>query len=452
MKKTNKNGFAKVNLKEVIEFFDKALHNMEDVARALALAWNSGFNVYLYGRGGYGKSMAVEVFRDFLVQKEIIKKEDFSSKAFHSETSADDVFGGVDMIAYKEGRIQYNLDESVLMRTLAVAEEMGDTSNGTMMAFKDALQAGFVRNGNQQVKIGLNTLVACANWSPEDLIGNSDSMSAFMARFFYKVKTEWSSHRPDDYRKAIKKSLTYFGRTDVLEDKSFDMWMILTELTVAELNNVYIDQGEGKKVSPRDAFNFFMALMDNQTEEVLKSFGVGELAPAHRINISGTWKHRIQQLENPNKAKTDFSNLLGKLSKAIDTCQEAAKNDDYATMFHYMLDARVAAADFTQNPSYGEIKSRKREEEVKRMLSYMSSSVSRAESVLMTSSNALKADPAGNVREEDKKRAEKFLSKRSHTSSWTDRKFMEDCKNILSELPAVEAPEVSRTKQYYEKL
>lgn len=171
------------------------------VAEILTAGYKSGQNVILYGPGGYGKS---EMTTQFLRQIGA-RKDQVTVKSLSVGTSVDDLFGGINMkVLKKEGKIQYNLEDSVFSTPYLVLEEAFDAPLRVLESLKDTLTSGWVRNGAQQWKVQTKFIIVCTNRSKSELI-EDESSKALMERFPLSLEVKWESHTLLDYKNLVNK-------------------------------------------------------------------------------------------------------------------------------------------------------------------------------------------------------------------------------------------------------
>ena len=203
----------------------------EPVVDILMAGIEMGKNVLLYGRGGHGKSEITQLVLDTLQKEGYINSEPFV-QAFGDGMTEDKLFGGMNIIKYREeGVLEYLPEYSFLNHEIVVFEEIFDAPPQVLLSLKDIMTSGYLRNGNQKFKAKTKVIIGLTNKSKEEFSESSDSLKALAERFPLTHKTEWSSYGKRDFMKLFKKvfSEEYYTRH---KDK------LSTLADIADLNNV----------------------------------------------------------------------------------------------------------------------------------------------------------------------------------------------------------------------
>lgn len=192
---------AEVDFKEINTQQTKdSLNNFiftEEVGKALDLAFITGENVILYGKGGFGKSEMAEAYLRG-------KKVDIYIKTMGNGTTTDSLFGGIDIKEFNDtGKIEYLVENSFMNHEYVILEELFDAPDYILEQLKDILTSKVFRNGTQTFPIKTKLIICCTNKSREEFSKN-DSLKALMERFPLELKVEWDNYTRDTYDKLFR--------------------------------------------------------------------------------------------------------------------------------------------------------------------------------------------------------------------------------------------------------
>lgn len=176
-------------------FFEDALNNLkspgyihsrlkdkfimsEAFSMAVKDAFSTGSNMIVYGKGGFGKSEMIS---------EIMRTPGLEGRTFtmslNEATTVEHLMGGINMKTLTDkGSIEYLCENSWANKEIAIFEEMFDAPANVLMALKDALTSGYVRNGNQLFKIKTKIIFGLTNKSPRE-VSSEPSFEALTQRF-----------------------------------------------------------------------------------------------------------------------------------------------------------------------------------------------------------------------------------------------------------------------------
>lgn len=167
-----------------------------EMREAFSLAIVSGRNLIFSGPGGHGKS-------EFLAAAiAAIQDVDPFVKSFGQGTSAEELYGGIDLDAMnraEEASIQYKPEFSFLRHRIAVFEELFDAPSRVLTSLKDTLTAGALRNGHQYEKMLTRVIFAATNHSPQDIAEAGPEIAALVERFPIQLKVEWDHYDEEAY-------------------------------------------------------------------------------------------------------------------------------------------------------------------------------------------------------------------------------------------------------------
>ena len=165
---------------------------VDDLRKVLDLAYATGENLILFGKGGHGKS---EVSEDFFHKKNI---EPFV-KTMGSGTTTETLFGGIDIKEFQQtGKLHYLVEESFMNHEFVILEELFDAPPFILEQLKDILTSKQFRNGSQLFNIKTKMIVCCTNKTREEFSKN-DSLKALMERFPLEYKVEWTNYTRVSY-------------------------------------------------------------------------------------------------------------------------------------------------------------------------------------------------------------------------------------------------------------
>lgn len=170
---------------------------VDDLKRALDIAFMTGENIILYGKGGHGKSEFTEAF---FAEKNI----DPFVKTMGSGTTTDSLFGGIDIKEFNStGKIEYLVENSWMNYEYVVLEELLDAPDYILEQLKDIITAKTFRNGTQVFPVKTKLIVCCTNKTREEF-STTDSLKALMERFPLEYKVEWENYNKTTYGYMLK--------------------------------------------------------------------------------------------------------------------------------------------------------------------------------------------------------------------------------------------------------
>lgn len=182
---------------------DKKFIFSEEVAKVLDLSYDTGENVILFGRGGYGKSEMTELFFNN-------KKITPFIKTMGSGTTTDVLFGGINIPLFNDtGKIEFLVENSFMNHEYVIFEELFDAPDYILEQLKDILTSKMFRNGTQMFEIKTKIIVCCTNKTREEFSKN-DSLKALMERFPLEYKVDWEIHSQETYSALFRK---VFGKS-----------------------------------------------------------------------------------------------------------------------------------------------------------------------------------------------------------------------------------------------
>jgi hypothetical protein len=178
---------------------------MNKAIELLDIGLKTGNNIILYGPGGHGKSeLALEFFYSKGINPFIL--------TMGSGMTVDKMFGGTDIKALDEGKIEYLIENSMFNHEFVILEEMMDAPDYILEYLKDTLSRGEFRNGSQVFPIKTRYIVCNTNKTREEFSKN-DSLKALMERFPLELNVVWDSYTELTYTTLLEKRFGA-GRVD----------------------------------------------------------------------------------------------------------------------------------------------------------------------------------------------------------------------------------------------
>lgn len=173
----------------------------EELARILALAFESGKNVLLWGPGGHGKSEMVGAAMSAVTDEDAVFVQSFGEGMDEAT-----LWGGLDFRALEAQKVLiYHSENSFLNKPFAVFEEMFDAPSSVLLALKDTLTARKLRKGGQQFPMKTKVIVAITNKDPSEIADLGPAAAALVERFPLQLKVEWPSYNSADYLELFRK-------------------------------------------------------------------------------------------------------------------------------------------------------------------------------------------------------------------------------------------------------
>lgn len=173
----------------------------EEIARLLALAFDSGKNVLLWGLGGHGKSeMVAAALACVATDAEIFVQ------SFGEGMDEATLWGGLDFAALERDKVLiYYPENSFLAKKFAVFEEMFDAPASVLLALKDTLTAKVLRKGSQRFAMKTEVIIAITNKDPDEVSDLGPAAAALVERFPLQLKVDWPSYTSADYLELFRK-------------------------------------------------------------------------------------------------------------------------------------------------------------------------------------------------------------------------------------------------------
>lgn len=267
------------------------LHNFNG-AKELAWAWNSGENIIFFGKGGYGKSVAAEMFGNFLLENDFISTTPYVL-AFGQGMTEERLLGGLDIKKFQEeGEIIYLLKNAFVSSEFVIFEELWDAFPSVLLILKDILTSGYVRIGNESFKIKTKMIVACTNRGREEVVSDN-STEALMQRFLFEKEIGWTTHTSAEYTQALMKAVK-----NVNNDAAKAVGHICGKVAAED----YIP-------SPRTAFKAYKSYVVNGAESLAGIYGFEKIVREEQRNleIKLSWEKVLDDIE---KFKVIYNNFI----------------------------------------------------------------------------------------------------------------------------------------------
>jgi MoxR-like ATPase len=175
--------------------------NVDELARILALAIESGKNVLLWGPGGHGKSEMVAA-----ALATVTSDENVFVQSFGEGMDEATLWGGLDFKALEAEKVmRYFPENSFLASEYAVFEEMFDAPASVLLALKDTLTSKRLRKGSQSFAMKTKVVIALTNKDPAEISELGPAAHALIERFPLQLKVSWKSYAAQDYLKLFEK-------------------------------------------------------------------------------------------------------------------------------------------------------------------------------------------------------------------------------------------------------
>ncbi len=209
----------------------------DDIARAVALAVESGKNLLLWGPAGHGKSeMITRALSVVAAESEIFVQ------SFGEGMDEATLWGGLDFAALERDKeMKFFPANSFLAKKFAILEELFDAPASVLLALKDTLTARILRKGNQRYAMTTRSVIALTNKDPSEVSELGPAAHALIERFPLQLRVSWPSYEAADYAELFRKVSPRLPGADLNGHSA-----ILAEM-LAKVGE------QGEAVSPRSA-------------------------------------------------------------------------------------------------------------------------------------------------------------------------------------------------------
>jgi len=185
-------------IKEILD--QKFIYN-EDFARIFALAIEGGKNAIIYGLGGHGKSEMTSA-----IIKGLGFEDDTFVQFFGEGMDETRIYGGINFAKFNNDSVlEYQPERSFLDSQIAIFEELFDAPASVLLALKDTLTAGAMRNGAQQHPMSTNCIICLTNKTPKEVADLGPSAAALVERFPLQLELKWPHYTERDYAMLFQK-------------------------------------------------------------------------------------------------------------------------------------------------------------------------------------------------------------------------------------------------------
>lgn len=331
---------TELQIKELIEFENrfellkksncsKLLEHKFVFAKEVGEWFNAIFrteqNGIMFGPGGHGKSeMAAEI-----VETAELYKNTFI-KSFGEGLTESALYGGTNMRILREsGDVEFNLWKAFTAYEIIIFEELFDAPPSVLLALKDTLTSGYVRNGTQREPIRCRCVIGLTNKAPAEIASN-DSRQALTERFPLRINVKWNSYNADDYEQLIRKKfhdkLTRPLEMDGigLTEQKADFYITsFCEITEKASKN-------GRPLSPRivsHGFNQIMAsITQNSFEDSFAHFSILKFVDGYE-KLSDDIVKRVENIEQVIQSKHEIAAVKSDYDKLYEKIKTRVKTD-----------------------------------------------------------------------------------------------------------------------------
>ena len=203
---------------DVREVTDAKFIYSENFARIISLALSGEKNAIVYGPAGHAKSMmTTEIMKGLNLDQNVFVQ------FFGEGMDESRLFGGLDFKKLEEDKIlEYQPERSFLNSEIAVFEELFDAPASVLLALKDTLTAGAMRNGAQVFPMKTKTIICLTNKRPSDISDLGPAAHALIERFPLQLELDWPHYTKNDYSALMAKvgesDPPMNGAADILAD------------------------------------------------------------------------------------------------------------------------------------------------------------------------------------------------------------------------------------------
>lgn len=163
-------------LREAAAFIGQRVINREEIIEQAFCALLTAEHLLLQSRTGVGKSLLAEQIFGMFEGAHLFRVQ--ASK----EQQPDTYFGGLDLEALKSGRIEHNVEGSLVTSHFGFIDEIFDANDFTLRALLSLLNERRLIRGVQNVPSRLHTVIAATNY-----LRVSEVTEALLDRFLFKA-------------------------------------------------------------------------------------------------------------------------------------------------------------------------------------------------------------------------------------------------------------------------
>jgi MoxR-like ATPase len=151
----------------------------EEIIRLLFVSALAGEHMVMVGPPGTAKSALVRAFAEVLDAK-------FYDYLLTRFTEPNEIFGPVDIQAFRQGSYQRRVDGMLPTAEIAFLDEIFKANSAILNSLLTLLNARIFTHGNKTVRVPLISMYAASNEVPND-----DALSALFDRFLIRVRVEY---------------------------------------------------------------------------------------------------------------------------------------------------------------------------------------------------------------------------------------------------------------------
>ena len=296
----------------------------DDVIDIIELGIETGKNVFLYGKGGHGKSEITEdVFKELQVEPFI--------QSCGDGLTEEKLFGGLNLKIFQDtGDIYFNVENSFMNHEYVILEEFLDAPMNVLLSLKDILTSGEFRQGSQRFKIKTKCVIALTNRTKEE-VSEDDSIKALMERFPLGKLVEWETYSREDFMElfvTVKPGdvSKYKREMQVLSNiiaKSIEKGQFISPRTAIHCLDVVIKAGFEKLI-------FIDGLDGSMVKETLDDFKRIERIAKNETELKAL-QEKVSKLEKKYSEDEDMNSrksVISELKSLISTISKKEVEDD----------------------------------------------------------------------------------------------------------------------------
>lgn len=277
----------------------------EEISEIFALGLNTKKNIFLYGRGGHGKSEMAESFLELI---DPTKSESFIQSCGEGLTE-EKLFGGINLKKLTDtGEIEYLVENSFMNKKYVIFEELLDARINVLLSLKDILTSGYFRHGSQTYKIKTEMVIVLTNRTKQE-VSADNSIKALMERFPLEMKIEWNSYNENDYQELFKKVLgnNRVALSGIIKSIN-DSGLFVSPRTAIHIAQCYDYMGYDALQYCGVNSQVIESLMDKIKEQEL----LEKLSKKYDLNEKEF--HRIEDSFNSAQSVKEFKTILNKFT------------------------------------------------------------------------------------------------------------------------------------------
>lgn len=192
-------------LEDVIDEVNTKFVNHEGTVRAICTGIILGMNIYIHGRGGYGKTAITQHVLELLGIP-------YTTVSGYKDMPVEALLGVPNMGKFlNDSEYELNFSKSVFRYPgVLLGEEFGDILPATAASLKDILSAGGYRSTKFEESL-IGCMIITTNKAPHEMYDDESKRAFYDSRFPIKHEVIWDTHKASDY-------FDMFSKTAVDED------------------------------------------------------------------------------------------------------------------------------------------------------------------------------------------------------------------------------------------